>query len=145
MVKGKGVSEVVSALIVLAIIIAGTAIYVAAASQQVSTSAKAVGEAVRKAQLRQGEALSLTYAYLDGNQLKLYIYNYGKVPVKPWKTYVNGAQSSFTLLDAASGSVISEIMPDQLALLTLQKHGDSPYETIIVTETYNIITWKVAT
>ena len=141
--RRRAVSEVVSALIIAAVIIAGTAVYLAVAGQNISISAKSVAGALRDALHRQGEVLSLTYSYLDGSQLKLYVYNYGKVFVKPERVYVNGAQRSFTLTDAISGSSISEIAPRQLALLTVQKHGNSPYEIIIVTEKHAVFTWKV--
>lgn len=140
----RAVSEVISALIIAAIIIIGTAVYVGVAGQRISLEASSLANMVWKAQRRQGEMLSLTYSHPSGDQLKLYIYNYGKVHVKPIRLYINGIQKSFTLIDAVSGESIGEIAPEQLALLSVRKYGNSPYEIIIVTETGSTFTWKIA-
>jgi hypothetical protein len=136
-------SEVLGALLIAAVVIAASIVYTTMAAERVGSEAIGVMDALRVAEQKQSQLLSLTYYYKDGAYLKLYIYNYGSVSSAPKGVYVNGVEQSFTMKDMNSGRSCREIAPKMLVELSVRAYGSNPYEILLLTEEGATYIWKL--
>jgi hypothetical protein len=79
----RGVSEVLGAILIAVIVMGMSATYVTLEASRSKAETMSVVDLIRAAERKQRQLLSLIYYYKQGNNLKLYFYNYGSETSTP--------------------------------------------------------------
>ena len=107
----RGVSELVSAVILIAIVLAGMIIltYLFSISQQAKiTSLRDIMETKKR---QTSELLSIMYSTYHDGVICIYVYNYGNVPIEIAKVFVNDSEVYFEIYDAYNYTPADVIEP----------------------------------
>lgn len=122
-------SEVVAALLLLAVTVGVFGIFYTYYVSGLKSSSGSVAKGMQDAAKASGELMSLVYYEFQGqNTINLYLYNYGNQPITlipPSQAFlISGSQqqqaTSFGLYNATSGIPITTIFPQKLVKLTLR-------------------------
>ena len=122
-----GVSEVIAALLLLAITVGVFGVFYTYYVSGLNSSGGSVAQGIQDSAKATGELMSLVSYQVQGSTVTLYLYNYGLQPITlnpPQQVFLvdSGSQQaaqSFALTDASAGGTISTIQIQKLAKLTL--------------------------
>jgi flagellin-like protein len=142
--RKRGVSEVVGALILAAITVSVAVVYISMATGYAGRGATSLADIMRTAERRQGQLLSAVYCCESGGNVMVYIYNYGTVSAAPVKVIVNGAEVAWTMKNADTGALCTEISPDVLVELSFPKPSTNPFDLIITSPEGIIVSWRLS-
>jgi len=121
------VSEIVAALLLLAVTVGVFGVFYAYYVNGLRSSSTSVSQEIQNSVKATGELMSLVSYSVQGQTVTLYLYNYGQQPITlnpPSQAFlvVSGTEQlaqNFILTDATSGSPINTIQTQKLAELTL--------------------------
>jgi flagellin-like protein len=127
MKKRRAVSEIVAALLLLAVTVGVFGVFYAYYVNGLRSSSTSVSQEIQNSVKATGELMSLVSYSVQGQTVTLYLYNYGQQPITlnpPSQAFlvVSGTEQlaqNFILTDATSGSPINTIQTQKLAELTL--------------------------
>jgi flagellin-like protein len=123
MAHRRGASEVLGALVLLAIVIAAFGFVVSTFYARTQEQTANIMEEYEKGTMRQGELLTLIYHWeqVNANQtvIRVGLFNAGFYNVSVQDVFISGQQSSDWELADADGNPMSAIAPQQLAILTV--------------------------
>ena len=144
-VQRRAVSEIVGAVLIAMITIAMAVAYIVAGRSVAQSQALSMVDLIRAAERRQRQLLSLTYAYKDGSNLYLYIYNYGSEASTPDKLYINGTAYSYSINQEYGGIVGNGcIDPKELVVLKITMNQlPSQFDAIFTIKEGGIFIWKI--
>jgi hypothetical protein len=125
--RKRGVSEVVAALLLLSITVGVFGVFYTYYVSGLNSSGGSVAKGIQDSAKATGELMSLVSYQVQGDTVRLFLYNYGLQPITlspPQQAFLvaSGSQQGalgFALSDATSGSTISTIQTQKLAELTL--------------------------
>ena len=119
----RGASEVLGALVLLAIVMAAFGFVVSTFYARTQEQTANIMEEYDKGAIRQGELLTLIYHWeqVNANQtvIRVGLFNAGFYNVSIQDVFISGQQASDWELADADGNPMSAIAPQQLAILTV--------------------------
>jgi|GEM_PF-3783786 len=146
MLKSKrGASEVLGAVLIAVIVMAMSATYVMFEAEKSTRETMGIVELIRAAEKRQKQLLSLTYYYKQGNDLKLYIYNYGEESSTP-KMILTDQEvplSSISMRNMDTGAACNNIPPKTLVEITLPAPSQSTFTLALFTDEGGFYSWRI--
>ena len=140
----RGVSELVSAVILIAIVLAGMIIftYLFSISQQAKiTSLKDIMETKKR---QANELLSILHAAYHGGVIHIYVYNYGNVPIEIAKVFVNDSGVYFEIYDAYSYTPADVIEPGKPYKIEIPATITKQSVVAILTKSGNLYSIKIS-
>lgn len=93
----RGISEIVSAMIVIAVVISGLGIYVALSQQRILGESQSVKDAMKSSENQLAEIIEPLVMLKNGTEVSLFVYNYGLKEVTVTEVYVNGTNKMSSL------------------------------------------------
>jgi len=141
-VRRRAVSEIVGAVLIAMITIVMSAAYVMAGRSTAQSQALSMVDLIRAAEREQRQLLSLTYAYKNGSNLCLYIYNYGSEASTPDKLYISGSACSYSIQEYGVGNGC--IDPKELVMLNATIGSlPSQFDAVFTTKEGGMFTWRI--
>jgi hypothetical protein len=136
-VRRRAVSEIVGAVLIAMITIAMSVAYVVAGRSVAQSQTLSMVDLIRAAERRQRQLLSLTYYYKYGNNLDLYLYNYGNENATIKKLFVG----NFEVTD--SRVIGLTVVPKELKYVTFRCDQSGSLDVLLLTEEGGIFIWKI--
>lgn len=115
----RGVSELVAAAVLIAIVVAAMAIYMYYIYGQQRAAIRSFQEVIEGEEAGRRVAVSVIYArYESGSAttVSIYLYNYGSEAVSVREAYIEGLPARLAVLDA-EGNVLEAIEPGKLCVV----------------------------
>jgi flagellin-like protein len=114
--KRKGISEILSAVILIMVVVAGTAIYVSLSRERIFTNMLSVSEALQSSNDKATELLSKILVTKNAKNSTAYIINYGFNNVTIAKVLVDGNRTAqqfdtYLLSDANFKKPLGKVLP----------------------------------
>jgi flagellin-like protein len=136
--KRRGVSEIVSATILIAIILAGIVLYTYLFSSSRSASMKTFRDIMSERKESAKELLSIIHANYRSGVISIYIFNYGFRDVRIDRIYVGSVEAiSYTITDLYTNSVVSSISRDDFVRVDIPMSLSGEVPVIIFTDSGN--------
>ena len=88
--RRRGVSEVLGAIVLLAITLVAFVVISPFVTNSVQSQSSDLTEQYRSGVIKQGELLSLVYHFEGSNIVRISLFNFGTYSVKPQYIFVNG-------------------------------------------------------
>jgi hypothetical protein len=136
-VRKRAVSEIAGAVLVAMITIAMSVTYVVAGRSVAQSQTLSMVDLIRAAERRQRQLLSLTYYYKHGDNLDLYLYNYGNENATIKKLFVG----NFEVTD--SRVIGLTVVPKELKYVTFGCNQSGSLDVLLLTEEGGIFIWKI--
>lgn len=124
--KRRGISEIVSALVVVAVTVSGLGLYVALSEQRILGDVRSVHDAIRTSEDQINELVEFIDMFREDDKIRIFVHNYGFKNVTISNVFVNGtkdATGDLTLKDL-NGLTISSIPVGKTAEIFLNFTGD---------------------
>lgn len=147
----RAASEVIGALLIMAVTMAVAIVYAAQWSSHSQMQAASIADVLRERAKAQRQLLTLSYHYYDGNgNLRAYIYNFGSEDSTVRLVVVGGATYAMPhpqvqMRDACTGSAIQDckIRPRQLVELRVPA-PQGQRDLLIVTAEGGTFSWRLS-
>ncbi len=154
--KRKGISEIISAILVIAIVVAGMGIYTVASQQRILGDTLSLKESITQSQDRTSEILEdieMIRTTIGNNDfVSLFLFNYGTKNVTLANVFVNGTQNMTSdgvelfyvrTLDKVNQTAIRVGMTAEVILnFTNNNSPDNVDSVLLVTESNKLIEIK---
>jgi len=136
-----GVSEMVDAILLIAIVSVAGAVYVFSSITSLSNVSSAIGGQMDQAIIRTKQLLNLEFYVKNTTSTSIWIFSYGLAAIKidHIATSVNRYTLSNTTLTDIDGQTVSQILPGQLCKLTLPENAE---EVEIVSTVGGVWGWQ---
>jgi len=143
----KGVSELVAAATLIAIVLIASIVYYNYFMSQQQVSIAGFIDVARMSRERQMEMLSLIYFHKDvdgSTTVTMYVYNYGFVDVEIDRIFINNAPASFSIYDS-TGNNVDKLYRNDLykVIATVPKKFNGRLEVTIVTGRNKIYSYNI--
>jgi len=142
----RGVSEVLGAIVIAVLVLSMSASYILLEMERSGKETYSIIDLIRKAEKRQKQLLSLIYYQKKGDNLKLYIYNYGEEPSTPQRILADREVplSSVSMKNMDTGKKCNSIPPKTLVELTMPAPASTSFTLVIITREGGIFSWKIS-
>jgi len=140
----RGVSELVSAVVLIAIVLAAMALFMYFFSVSHSARMISIRDILEGRKNRENELLSILYTSYNSNTIKIYVYNYGEASIKISEIYVGSSEVSFKIYDAYNNALVSEIYPKRPYIISITVSINGPTKVLIITDSGNIYSITVS-
>ncbi|MCL4436367.1 MAG: hypothetical protein M1503_02395 [Thaumarchaeota archaeon] len=148
----RGASEVLGALIIAVIAIAGFTAYAGTLFNQTRVETSSITEALRKGTIKQGQLLTTLYHWesIEGTQtrIEVTIYNYGYTDAKPKLILIDTQPYKNYQLTDLDGNPVDAIKPGQISKIILTAPyvaqsvlSSQGYELVLLTEDNQAYSW----
>ncbi len=92
--KRRGISEIVSALVVVAVTVSGLGLYVALSEQRILGDVKSVHDAIQTSEDQINELVEFIDMFREGDEIRVFVQNYGFKNVTISNVFVNGTRNA---------------------------------------------------
>lgn len=134
-VKRRGVSEVVAATILLAVIAATSFLALNSVSKKITEGQNSVHDTLESKGRQIQEAVSIISKKSAGNAITLELLNYGPRDIAVTEVLVDGAGSPYTITDSDGEDQDNRMIRSRILVLHIPKSGQTVH---IITDTKNI-------
>jgi hypothetical protein len=136
LVGRRAVSEILGAILVAVITVAISVVYASAGAHTAESQALSMVDVIRAAERRQRQLLSLTYWYLEGSNLHLFIYNYGNENSTIKALFVGDYN--------VTGVVGVTVTPKELKEVSFTCPRSGLLDVVLLTREGGIFIWKIS-
>ncbi len=124
--KRRGISEIVSALVVVAVTVSGLGLYVALSEQRILGDVKSVHDAIQTSEDQIKELVEFIDMFREVDEVRVFVHNYGFKNVTISNVFVNGTKDATNdlILKDLNGIKINSIPVGKTAEIFLNFTGD---------------------
>ena len=142
----RGVSELVSAVVLIAIVLAAMMLFMYFFSVSHSARVVSIRDLLAGKREQESELLSILYTSYDGDNqvIKINVYNYGDTEIKISKVYVGAEEYSFKIYDGYNNALVDTIYPHRPYIVTINATISSQTKVVIITQVGNIYSVTVS-
>jgi flagellin-like protein len=140
----KGVSELVSAVVLIAIVLAAMTLFTYFFSVSHSARITSIRDIFEGRRERENELLSILYSSYSNNVIKIYVYNYGDNSIKISKVYIGQTEASFKIYDAYNNALVGELYPRRPYIISISMTITGPTKVVLITDSGNIYSVTVS-
>jgi flagellin-like protein len=92
--KRRGISEIVSALVVVAVTVSGLGLYVVLSEQRILGDVKSVHDAIQTSEDQIKELVEFIDMFREDDEVRVFVHNYGFKNVTISSVFVNGTKNA---------------------------------------------------
>jgi flagellin-like protein len=139
----RGVSELVSAVILIAIVLSATVLYIFFFSRSSYAGVRSFRDIMAERMDQSNEMLSILYSSYSNGEINIYIYNYGYRDVKINRIYVGDQEPSYTLVDAWNGQNVNVMQRGRPYILRISYSLNGGASVTIITDSNKVYTVRI--
>ncbi|HSA97535.1 MAG TPA: hypothetical protein VLF17_00450 [Candidatus Nitrosotenuis sp.] len=136
MAKRRAIGEVVSATILIAVIAASSFLALNNASKKIIENQYSIHDALESKSSQIQEVISIISKKSVGNAITVELLNYGLKDIVITEVLVDGAGSSYILMDSGGANQDNKITRNKILVLQIPKGGQTVQ---IITDTKNML------
>lgn len=127
--KRRGISEIVSALVVVAVTVSGLGLYVTLSEQRILGDVKSVHDAIQTSEDQINELVEFIDMFRKDDKVRVFVHNYGFKNITISNVFVNGTKNMANNLNPVTlkdlnGMMINSIPVGKTAEIFLNFTGD---------------------
>lgn len=117
----RGVSEIVSAMIIIAVVVSGLGLYVGLSQQRILGETQSVQDTMKSAEDQLTELVEQIGMLKNSSKIHIFVYNYGLKNITISNVFVNGtinmadSQDATYYVRSLTGANLSKIIPSEKA------------------------------
>ncbi len=117
----RGVSEIVSAMIIIAVVVSGLGLYVGLSQQRILGETQSVNDTMKSAEDQLTELIEHLGMLKNSSKIHIFVYNYGLKNITISNVFVNGTinmadnQDATYYVRSLAGANLSKIIPSEKA------------------------------
>ena len=141
----KGVSELVSAVVLIAIVLSAMLLFTYLFSTSHTAQIISIRDLLMNRKNRENELLSILHTSYYNGVVNISVYDYGDSIIHVSKIFVGNREVSYKIYDGYNDALVDAIYPRRPYVISISMSISSETTVVILTESGNIYSVKVST